>query len=62
MATQIARYVKEGKHNLPRWNSPHQSLGQTQGQLAWYIGQWKKIGRNGSKGRVGCASESLEKW
>jgi membrane dipeptidase len=35
MATQIARYVKEG-NNLPGWHSPEQAWAQTQGQLSWY--------------------------
>lgn len=35
MATQIARYVKEG-NVLPGWHSPEQAWAQTQGQLAWY--------------------------
>ena len=35
VATQIARYVKEG-NNLPGWNSPEQAWAQTQAQLAWY--------------------------
>ena len=35
VATQIARYVKEGSQ-LPGWNSPEQAWAQTQGQLAWY--------------------------
>lgn len=35
VATQIARYVKEG-NKLPGWNSPEQAWAQTQGQLAWY--------------------------
>ena len=35
MATQIARYVKEG-NTLPGWRSPEQAWAQTQGQLSWY--------------------------
>jgi membrane dipeptidase len=35
VATQIARYVKEG-NPLPGWHSPEQAWAQTQGQLAWY--------------------------
>ena len=35
MATQIARYVKEG-NPLPGWHSPEQAWAQTQGQLSWY--------------------------
>ena len=35
MATQIARYVKEG-NNLTGWHSPEQAWAQTQGQLSWY--------------------------
>lgn len=35
VATQIARYVKEG-NALPGWNSPEQAWAHTQAQLAWY--------------------------
>lgn len=35
VATQIARYVKEGSA-LPGWKSQEQAWAQTQGQLAWY--------------------------
>lgn len=35
VATQIARYVKEG-NPLQGWHSPEQAWAQTQGQLAWY--------------------------
>lgn len=35
MATQIARYVKQG-NPLPGWHSPEQAWAQTQGQLSWY--------------------------
>lgn len=35
VATQIARYVKEGAV-LPGWHSPEQAWAQTQAQLAWY--------------------------
>lgn len=35
VATQIARYVKEG-NPLPGWHSPEQAWAQTQGQLSWY--------------------------
>jgi membrane dipeptidase len=35
VATQIARYVKQGSH-LPGWHSPSQAWAMTQAQLAWY--------------------------
>jgi membrane dipeptidase len=35
VATQIARYVKQG-NMLPGWKSPCQAWAMTQGQLAWY--------------------------
>lgn len=35
VATQIARYVKEGSA-LPGWHSPEQAWAQTQAQIAWY--------------------------
>ncbi len=35
VATQIARYVKEG-NPLPGWKSPQIAWAMTQGQLAWY--------------------------
>lgn len=35
MATQIARYVKQGS-KLPGWKSPYQAWAMTQAQLAWY--------------------------
>lgn len=35
MATQIARYVKQG-NPLPGWHSPQQAWAMTQAQLAWY--------------------------
>ena len=35
VATQIARYVRQGSP-LPGWHSPEQAWAQTQAQLAWY--------------------------
>jgi len=65
MATQIARSCKRRKTTYQGLDSPHQALGQTQrGQLAWYKAM-EEIGEmisNQEIWRVGCASESLEKW